>query len=192
MEKDFIFIVLKLALHRGNFIDIKSKNGTLKTKIAEFKGNKLTVIKKDFEVKKDEIINIEIFYNGLFKLIGKCTNITSDYITLNIENDFQYITKRRNFRIPIFLPVLINEKYKGILVDFNGKNIVGITLFSNLISKTEKINIKFLNIDGIIMMGEIILKRDEIFNLERLVVKLDEKESESTIRVFQKVFSNYL
>ncbi|BBE31306.1 hypothetical protein OSSY52_14470 [Tepiditoga spiralis] len=192
MEKDFIFIVLKLALHRGNFIDIKSKTEEIKTKIVEFKNNKLTVIKKSLDVKIDEIINIEIFYNGLFKLIGKCVKVTDDYITFNIENDFQYITKRRNFRIPIFLPVIINEKYKGVLVDFNGKNIISITLFSNLINKSEKINIKFLNINGIIMIGEIILKRDEIFNLERIVVKLDEKESSSTIEIFQKVFSNYL
>ncbi|HOO75744.1 MAG TPA: hypothetical protein PLS66_10650 [Tepiditoga sp.] len=109
MEKDFIFVVLKLALHRGNYVEISTRNGREKTKIIDYQKNILTVLNTELKIEKNDNIIIEIFYNGIFKLNGNVSSYNEDYLKIKLLNDFQYVTKRRNFRIPSFLPVRINE-----------------------------------------------------------------------------------
>lgn len=191
MEKDFIFVVLKLALHRGNYVEISTRNGREKTKIIDYQKNILTVLNTELKIEKNDNIIIEIFYNGIFKLNGNVSSYNEDYLKIKLLNDFQYVTKRRNFRIPSFLPVRINETDRGILVDFNKNNSIGLVIFSNLYKKGDKINIKILNTDEVLADCVVIAKRDEIFNLERLIVNIPEKENYVTEK-FNKIFDAYL
>lgn len=191
MEKDFIFVVLKLALHRGNYVEISTRNGREKTKIIDYQKNILTVLNTELKIEKNDNIIIEIFYNGIFKLNGNVSSYNEDYLKIKLLNDFQYVTKRRNFRIPSFLPVRINETDRGILVDFNKNNSIGLVIFSNMYKKGDKINIKILNTDEVLADCVVIAKRDEIFNLERLIVNIPEKENYVTEK-FNKIFDAYL
>ena len=76
-------------------------------------------------------------------------------------------------------------------MDFNKNNSIGLVIFSNLYKKGDKINIKILNTDEVLADCVVIAKRDEIFNLERLIVNIPEKENYVTEK-FNKIFDAYL
>ncbi|HOO74375.1 MAG TPA: hypothetical protein PLS66_03705, partial [Tepiditoga sp.] len=66
-----------------------------------------------------------------------------------------------------------------------------LVIFSNMYKKGDKINIKILNTDEVLADCVVIAKRDEIFNLERLIVNIPEKENYVTEK-FNKIFDAYL
>jgi hypothetical protein len=170
MKNEIIYIILKLALSRGNLIKVRSKQFLDEARIISYKNKRLKIVKPTFDVNENDNLLLDIVYNGTFKLNGVCVDKNEHDITLKIKEDFQYITKRKDFRIPLFIPIIINDKINAVLVD----------------------SIKTKNIDDIILEGKCEKVRDELFNMERVVVKVNSKNSQKAIEMFNKLIEYYV
>ena len=188
MDKSFLFLALKMALYRGNSIKITLKGVTETVKIIDYHESKIILTLPRQEVQLEDIVNIELFYNGNYKILGRCTAVDEKYITLEVKNDVQYTTKRKNFRIPVFFTVIIDGQFRGTLVDFNVDRLVAVVAYSNLKLRGESIKLKFMGKNDIMISVKIISKRDEIFNLERYIIQFEESEENSKVQsVFQTI-----
>ena len=192
MKNEIIYIILKLALSRGNLISIRGKQYSDESRIISYNNKKLKIVKPNFQVNKNDNLLLDIQYNGTFKMNGVCIDKNEHDITLQIKEDFQYITKRKNFRIPLFIPLIINEKINGVLLDFNSSNYIALSTFKGDIKYGDKISIKTKNIDDIMLEGKCENIRDELFNMERVVVKIDPKNSKKAIEMFNKLIEYYI
>lgn len=192
MKNEIIYIILKLALSRGNLISVRSRQYLDETRIIFYKNKHLKIVKPNFDVNKNDNLLLDIAYNGTFKLNGLCTDKNDHDITLKIKEDFQYITKRKNFRIPLFIPTIINDKINGVLLDFNSSNYLALSTFKGEIKYGDEISIKMKNIDDIILKGKCENIRDELFNMERVIVKLDSKNSKKAVEIFNKLMEYYI
>ncbi|MDN5342278.1 hypothetical protein OF820_01880 [Oceanotoga sp. DSM 15011] len=192
MKKEFIYIILKLALSKGNSLSIQHKMKRYSTKIIKYINNKILIINPESDMQINDIINIEIEYNGTFKMLGKVTEIKETNITIELKKDFQYITKRQSFRLPLFYPIIINDEYKGIILDFNKNNYIAITSTENNFNIEDEIKIKLISVNDIIIKGKIEKIRDEIFNFKRYIIKFEDSENTDAINFFNKIISNYI
>jgi hypothetical protein len=192
MKNEIIYIILKLALSRGSLIKVRSKQFLDEARIISYKNKRLKIVKPTFDVNENDNLLLDIVYNGTFKLNGVCVDKNEHDITLKIKEDFQYITKRKDFRIPLFIPIIINDKINAVLVDFNSSNYLALLAFKGEIKYGDLISIKTKNIDDIILEGKCEKVRDELFNMERVVVKVNSKNSQKAIEMFNKLIEYYV
>ena len=191
MRKEFIYILLKLSLYRGNTIEFFSKNFNGKTKIINFNKLEIHLVKPKADFTINDIINLEVYCNGVFKLSGNIVNITEEALKVKLKTDFQYISKRKDFRVPVMLPVIIDEKYRGVILDYNKKNIFSVLIFSNTKINNEKVNIKIKNDENLKLSGKVLFKRDEIFNLEKYIIQIEES-SEKLKKILTDIYEYYV
>lgn len=192
MKNEIIYIILKLALSRGNLISVRGKQFSDESRIISYRNKKLKIVNPNFEVNKNDNLLLDINYNGSFKMNGVCIDKNEHDITLQIKEDFQYITKRKTFRIPLFIPVQLNEKIDAILLDYNASNYLALSTFKGEVKYGDRLSIKSKNIDDIIIEGKCENIRDELFNIERVIVKIDSKQSQKAIEVFNKLIEFYI
>ncbi len=192
MKNEIIYIILKLALSRGNSVNVRGKQFSDESRIISYKEKKLKIVTPSFQVNKNDNLLLDIEYNGTFKMNGICIDKNEHDITLQIKEDFQYITKRKNFRIPLFLSLKVNEKIDAVLLDYNSSNYLALSTFKGEIKYGDEVSIKSKNIDDIMIIGKCENVRDELFNMERIVVKVDSKNSQKAIEMFNKLIEFYI
>lgn len=193
MKTEFIYIILKLSMYKGNIINLITSNFNGKLKIINFHENILLLVRPDnYKFEINELVRMEIFNNGIFKMSGTIINLTEDNIKIKLKNDFQYVTKRKDFRLPLLIPISINDSHKGILIDYNKKRMIGVLTFSDVnFEKNSEVDIKVNSNDKLSMIGQVFIKRDEIFNLKRYIIKL-KHEDEELREIFDNIYNYYI
>ncbi|KLO24926.1 MULTISPECIES: hypothetical protein [unclassified Marinitoga] len=179
MDKKSFIKRIFLVFFPGNSIRIYAKDDVLKAKIKTFKGKEIELISPKYNFKiGDEVILESIFEGAYYQAnfqIKDIVNFGNNEILLllNLTSAFKIKNKRINERHYIAIPVLIEDKFKGLLWDLN-ENFLGIVLLNeylNEIKQNHSIKLSIINFN-IIFHGTIVKIRQEFFNLSKFIYEI--------------------
>lgn len=177
-KKNFIKRIF-LVFFPGNSIRIYIKDTVLKAKIKSFKGKEIELITPRYDFIPGDNVSLESIFEGAY--------YQADFQIINVENfgEFEVLIKLKltsNFKIKnkrlserhyISIPVIIEDKYNGIVWDLN-ENFLGVVILNdylNVIKKNISIKLSIKNYN-ITFHGSIKKIRQEFFNLSKFIFEI--------------------
>ncbi|SHE88501.1 hypothetical protein SAMN02745164_01333 [Marinitoga hydrogenitolerans DSM 16785] len=177
-RKSFIKRIF-LVFFPGNSIRVYIKDDVLRAKIKVFKGKEIQLISPKYDFNLGEEVTLESIFEGAYYQANfqikdiKNFGETEVMLSLNLTSTFKIKNKRVNERHYISIPVLIEDKYKGLIWDLN-ENFLGVVILNDYLNIIKKsISIKLSIVDfNIVFHGTIAKIRQEFFNLSKFIYEI--------------------
>ncbi|WP_156865389.1 hypothetical protein [Marinitoga sp. 1138] len=126
----------------------------------------------------DEVMLESLFEGAYYQADFQISDIrdfseTENLIILNLKSNFRIKTKRSMERHYVSIPILIEDKYNGVIWDFN-EMFLGIVTLNEYIYEIQKnVSVKLSIPDfNITFHGTIIKIRQEFFNLSKFIFEI--------------------